>query len=350
MNTKDNQQKSKEEEVDLGKLFQVIGKGFSNLFNFIGGIFKSLFQFLIVVLLFIKRHFIILFLSFVIGIVLGYFSEGGKKAYTSSMVVKPNFKSVRQLYNNVAYFNDLASQEDSLALSNIFNISLKEAKSLSDFTIEPLVSFSIDLNDYNDFVRSSDTTTVKQIEFKDFIKNRTKFDYKYHKITVKSDDKKLFSKLKAGLINTFNYNDYLVSLKNTQATNIEIQEKLTNKNLAQADSLRQIYSKSMLLEANKPFSGTNIDMAQGKEKTNKELELFIIQNNYKKDLVAINNDKTENQNIINVVSDFNKVGAKISIIYRKPGNYAFMLFGLTFLGLLLIELNKYLNTIKNKSK
>ncbi|NCP21223.1 MAG: hypothetical protein GW847_04395, partial [Zetaproteobacteria bacterium] len=93
-------------------------------------------------------------------------------------------------------------------------------------------------------------------------------------------------------------------------------------------------------------SGTNIDMAQGKDKRNKELELFNTQDLYRDKLIAINNDKAENQNIINVVSDFNKLGTKTNVIYRKPGTYAFMLFGLTFLGLLLVELNKYLKTYK----
>ena len=36
-----------EEEVDLGSLFVIIGKGFKNFFNFIGSIFKGIFHFLI---------------------------------------------------------------------------------------------------------------------------------------------------------------------------------------------------------------------------------------------------------------------------------------------------------------
>ena len=36
-----------EEEVDLGSLFVIIGKGFKNFFNFIGSIFKWIFEFVI---------------------------------------------------------------------------------------------------------------------------------------------------------------------------------------------------------------------------------------------------------------------------------------------------------------
>jgi sorbitol-specific phosphotransferase system component IIC len=46
-------QKDNEEEVDLGYLFVIIGKGFSNLFNFIGNFFKGLFHGIISILIFL---------------------------------------------------------------------------------------------------------------------------------------------------------------------------------------------------------------------------------------------------------------------------------------------------------
>ncbi len=152
MNTKDNQQKPKDEEVDLGSLFTLIGRGFSKLFSFIGSLFISLFHFLIIVLLFVRRHFIVLILSFIIGGALGFYSEDGKKTYVASMVVKPNFNSVRQLYNNVAYFNDLVAQKDTSTLSLIFNISNYDAKSLASFTNAPIITYSLNVEAYNDFV------------------------------------------------------------------------------------------------------------------------------------------------------------------------------------------------------
>ena len=49
-----------EEEVDLGSLFVIIGKGFKNFFNFIGSIFKGIFHFLISVLLFGSSKFLLI--------------------------------------------------------------------------------------------------------------------------------------------------------------------------------------------------------------------------------------------------------------------------------------------------
>ena len=42
----------KEEEVDLGALLIIIGKGFSKFFNFLGSIFKGIFHFFITILIF----------------------------------------------------------------------------------------------------------------------------------------------------------------------------------------------------------------------------------------------------------------------------------------------------------
>jgi len=331
-----------DDEIEIGKLFQLIGRGFGKFFNFIGKFFYSLFKFLIIVLLFLRRHFVVLFLSLIIGGVLGYLMEGNKRVYESSMVVVPNFKSVRQLYKDIKYFDNLVRQKDTITLSKIFNFSTKKASLLKSFSIEPIINYRLNLEAYNTFVEKSDTTTVKQITFKNFLKKQSKYDNTYQKISVKSTDNKLFSKLKDGIIKTINSNKYLVSLKEVKALNIEIEKNLTIKNLAQTDSLRKVYNKVMIIEANKPFNGTNIDMAQGKDKTNKELELFNIQNAYKQELITINNDKTENKKILNIISDFSNVGTKRSIIYQRSGRYAYILFGLTLFVLLGLELNKYL--------
>ena len=97
-------QKNNEEEVDLGSLFVIIGKGFSSLFNFIGNIFKGIFHFVISVLIFFKQNIIKIGVSAIIGLVVGLFIEiKSPKKYGSELLVEPNFQSARQLYNNVNY-------------------------------------------------------------------------------------------------------------------------------------------------------------------------------------------------------------------------------------------------------
>jgi len=348
MNTEKNQTNNKDEEVDLGKLFELIGRGFNNLFNFIWKIFKYLFQFLIVILLFLKRNFIILILSFIVGGIIGHFAEGKTRIYTSSLIVKPNFNSTHQLYKNIKYFDDLTRQKDTVQLAKMFNLTKAEASKLKSFKINPFLDYSTNLRTYNKFVSTSDSVFASKISFKEYIENKEDYDYPYQIISVDAVKSDIFFKLTKGITRLLEKNTYLVGLKNTKALNIETEERLTNNNLEQADSLRQVYNKVKLTEAKKPFSGTNIDLAQGKDKASKELELFNIQNAYRQKLVDINNDKIENKNILNIISNFSNIGTKKSIIYRKPGEYAFLLFGLTLLGLLLVKLNKYLKNYQIK--
>ena len=121
-------QKNNEEEVDLGSLFVIIGRGFSNLFNFIKGIFTGIFLSAIKVLIFLKKNFRPIGIAVIIGGVIGGVKEFHKEdLFYSQLVLEPNFKSTRQLYNNVNYYNDLVKQKDTAILQKIFNLEMSVA-------------------------------------------------------------------------------------------------------------------------------------------------------------------------------------------------------------------------------
>jgi hypothetical protein len=87
-------QKNNEEEVDLGSLFIIIGRGFSKFFNFIGNIFKGIFHGIISTLIFLKDNIIKIGVATFIGMVLGIFLEVKKgDTYESELLLEPNFKS-----------------------------------------------------------------------------------------------------------------------------------------------------------------------------------------------------------------------------------------------------------------
>jgi hypothetical protein len=135
-------QKNNEEEIDLGSLFVLIGKGFSKFFNFIGSIFKGIFNFLIIILIFFKQHFIKIAIAALVGVVAGVFLEVKKKdLYGSDLLVKPNFESTRQLYNNINYYNDLVRQKKTADLAEIFNLDESTAASFKRFTIDEVRQF-----------------------------------------------------------------------------------------------------------------------------------------------------------------------------------------------------------------
>lgn len=336
-----------EEEIDLGSLFQIIGKGFANFFNFIGSIFKGIFHAIIVVLLFLKTNIIAISIAGLIGGVIGFFLESkSSDLYSSEMLVKPNYKSSKLLYSNINFYNDLIKQKDTVSLQSTFGISKEEAGSLKKITIEPIVSEYDIVDSYNEFVTEVDTTTIKSYEYLEFKSSFTEFDYKIHKIEAIAEKNDVFTKLENPIISSIKNNSYFKRLKNVTYKSINTTDTLLKKSIAQIDSLQKSIVISTVAASKKATSGTNIDLGSQNSRP-KEVELIESNRRLIEDLNEIVKDKSEKNVVINTISSFKPIGSKITGVTK---NYIFKigLFGvvLTIIILLLIKLNTYLNNYK----
>ncbi|MGJ8761470.1 MAG: hypothetical protein ACSHXA_13075 [Polaribacter sp.] len=340
-------QKNNEEEIDLGSLFVLIGKGFSKFFNFIGSIFKGIFNFLIIILIFFKQHFIKIAIAALVGVVAGVFLEVKKKdLYGSDLLVKPNFESTRQLYNNINYYNDLVRQKKTADLAEIFNLDEPTAASFKKFTITSIETENDIIDSYNKFILAVDTTTVKSYKYEQFKKAFSNYDYKIHEIHVVSEKNDVFNNLGDVIISSVVKNKYFNRLKELSNENLNRTDSLLRQNLGQVDSLRKVYMQVMVEEAKKQSNGTNIDLG-GVKSTTKELELFETNRRINAELRDVVNDRSEEYEVINVISNFQAVGYKVSGVTQ---NYAFLLAilgaGLMFLFLMIKQLNTFLNNYK----
>ena len=343
-NTQNNKN---EEEIDLGSLFVIIGKGFSRLFNFIGNIFKGIFHIFILILIFFKDNFIKIGIAGLIGLIAGVFLEvRSEKIYGSELLVEPNFKSAIQLYNNVNFYNDLVKQKDTITLAKVFNLSTEYAASLKQFSIEPLIVDTDKINAYNDLILSVDTLTIKSYEYEDFKNSFTDYDYKVHKISVVATKNDVFNKLDNVIISSVVNNKYFNRLKKLTNEDLNRTDSLYRQNLTQIDSLRRVYIEVMIEEAKKQTTGTNIDLG-GQKQTSKELELFNTNRKINADLRNIAEEKSKKYEVINVISNFQPVGYEIKGVTK---NNAFRLgvlaIGCMIVFLLLLKVNRYLDNYK----
>jgi hypothetical protein len=340
-------QTNNEEEVDLGSLFVIIGKGFSKFFNFIGNIFSGIFHILISILVFLKQNILKIGIAAIIGGGLGVFLEVKKvDNYSSDLLVKPNFKSARQLYNNVNYYNDLVKQKDIRGISTTFKIDEETAASLKSFKIEPIITENDIISSYNDFVLAVDTATVKSYSYDEFKLSFSDYDYKVHQINVVADKNDVFDKLDEVILSSVVKNKYYNRIKELTNENLDRTDSLLRQNLVQVDSLRRVYMQVMLEEAKKQSNGTNIDLG-GEKRTTKELELFETNRKINSELEAIVRGKSEKYEVINVISNFQPIGTEVKGITKN------MVFQLSVLGallmilvLLLLKINSYLNNYK----
>lgn len=338
-------QKQNEEEVDLGTLFAIIGRGFNNFFNFIGNIFKGLFHLLTLFLLFVKKHFIKFAIAGIIGGGVGAFFHIKKDdVYASEMLIEPNFESTRQLYNGIQYFDNLIEQKEYEKISKVFNISLEKAETLRKIFISPNETENDIVKSYDKLIRSVDTIAAKSYLYDNFKKSFTEHDYRFHTIYVSSTDKTIFPALRDVIINVLEENSYFSRLVDLNNENLNRTDSINRRNLSQLDSLSKVYMQALLEESKKEFKGTNVALGDSQE-SKKELELYEIKRGINQDLTNIVLDRSKKSRVVNIISDFQPVGFKV---VGLENNYAIIGFlgaiGVVFLFLALMELNKYLES------
>ena len=343
--------KSNEEEIDLGQLFTLIGKGFSNLFGFFGDIIKTGFNWIISLILVIRRNFILFTISSVAGLMLGFVYQNYYyiPKYESEMMVKPNFGSTIQLYRSIDNYQNLISQKNYSKLSEVLNISEEDAKNLVTFKVEPYANKNQSVKAYGRFLSSLDTMVVKNIGFDDFIANQPVESFELHIIEVKSKDKFIFSKLESPIISSVSNNEFYKLEQIIAHDNLVSEKQSIELSLIELDTLRVLNKEIMIRESEKEAStGTNIYMSSKKSQT------LISYEDYKplnKDLSKINRDIMASSTTINVVSAFDNIGKKEKKWFKSfylLGFFAGFIFSFGFVSLL--SINSKLGDLEEKRK
>jgi hypothetical protein len=159
------------DEVDLGQLFNAIGRLFERLFQFIASIFKGLFSVVIYSLKPLVNNIKLISIVLLVAAIAGYIVQQYRTPiYQSDMLVRPYFDSKYQLDNNVKYFNALIGQGNIRELIKIFEIDSVEASSLTGFRME---AGPEDLmKEYDSYLKSIDSSLVEIIPYEEFLKNR----------------------------------------------------------------------------------------------------------------------------------------------------------------------------------
>ncbi|MCB0374625.1 MAG: hypothetical protein KDD04_01775 [Sinomicrobium sp.] len=340
------------EEVDLGQLFKIIGNGFNKLFNFIGFLLTAVFDALVRFILFIRRHFIKFAVAALIGGVAGFILDKKQDVvYGADLMVKPNFGSTRQLYNNIQYYNNLVAENDTLLLAKTFNITTAEAASLQSFYISPLKNENSTLEAYNRLLNSTlDSAAIEKHTYEDFKKNISDYDYDTHNIQVTSLKNDIFRKLQPVIIASVKENSYFNTRMRITLENLDRSNVVLNNSMAEIDSLRNVYMDVLLAKAEKenPQGGTSIVLSENKTKIN-DIELFNAKIRFKNELNNNDIQRAENSQVINIISDFQPVGYRLNILYKKY-YFVFGIAGvaLIFLYLLIREFNAFLDAYQNK--
>lgn len=348
MSTSTPKQTNENEEIDLGVLFNSIGRGISKVFNAIGAVIMFVLNTLLALTVFVRKRIVNFVIAAVIGLLIGVATEFVlPKQYVATATLEPHFDSARQLYSNVTYLNDLAGQRDSIQLASFFNISPEEAATISKIEISPLITEARLLKEYNDYVVELDSLVATEITFKDYTKQLDDYERKDHILKVKSSKDDVFSKLLSPIVASVSEVKYFREKQQTQLKSLELSDSITQVSMAQTDSLLALFEEVRLVEANKEFSnGTNVYMSQ-KAEDNTEISLLERKIDLADLLEEIRLQKLKARSVVDIVSAFpqkgyletgllkNKkiVGALIGVLFL------FIFYGVIFLDKFLVAKN-----------
>ena len=336
------------EEVDLGKLFTLIGDGFRNMFNGILNLLKNIFHYLILGLIFLKKNVIVIGLTTILGGAFGYFlSIQNDEVYQSNMILKTNFGSGHQLYKQIDYLNTLIDNEKYEKLASIFNINKKESETLIGFDVEPFDKQKNLLKEYDVFINYGDTILTNKITLEKFVKRYREPDYRLQNVFVEGANKDVFEKLNTNFLKLIE-NDYYKRVLEIKTRELNTRRKVLEHNLVEIDSLRRIYKKVALLNAQKvTSSGTNINLEK-QSVINKDVTLFRESNGILNRLKIVDKNITESAFISKKMTEFT-LGESSKQFKDIPWlKFAILGFLLSIVAILSLDLNKYLNNYQKQ--
>ncbi|MDH7446357.1 hypothetical protein [Aquimarina sp. 2201CG14-23] len=345
-------QESTTEEVDLGQLFRLIGNGFNKLFHFIISIFNKLFHFIVLFLQFIRKHFLKFAIAAFLGIAIGwYLDKELKPIYSSAMIIQPNFDSVLQIYNNVEFYNELVDQKDYTSLSEVFRISIEEARTIKQLSIEPFSDQTQKIKEFNEFINEIDTTSLRlsDYNYEDFVKNYDERNSKFHRVIMISTNSEISKKCENVIIESLEKIDHFRLMKQVNDVNLVLSDSIIKKQMTSIDSLQEFYKKIKILELNKPSSTTSISLGENESNSIFEVELFDRIEQLKNSKISLNNKKASTKNIINIISGFpNKATSVNNIVKKNVFMLPIIFMAITFAFLVTVLLNKFLKNYNKK--
>ena len=340
--SKDNlPQQNSSDEVDLGVLFNAIGRFFNHLFKFFKSIFNTILLLIILPLKLMLKYYKIIFLGLVVAAALGFLADNYKKElYESKMIVKPFFDSKYELIDNIEYYNSLISDRNIEQLTNVFEVDEEYAKSLVKFEISKGPETENERRlEFEEFITKIDSLRASEITFEGYDNNRNMYAYNSYKIKVLSKQKDGFSSLEKGL-NKSLISPYAIKQKQKQDSILAIEKIRVLNSLSTIDSLQTIYKK-VLREQSSTDNVAGFNVKDGlilQEKTRTfEVDLINKEVELRRQLSLIESEIVENSNYFEVLSSFQNVGSVYKPISTR---YKFIFPLLVFVGIVVFFYTK----------
>tara|TARA_R110000744_G_scaffold89196_1_gene173533 strand:+ start:2209 stop:3204 length:996 start_codon:yes stop_codon:yes gene_type:complete len=312
------------DEIDLGQLFHLIGKGFN-----------AIFQFFLRVFLYLKKNLLVLIGLVIIGLGIGFgLSNIISTKYKSEIIVKPQMESKNYLYDVISeiqsnilakdtlFFNSIGINEiDFTGLEVTINRVVEEVSTERDLQYLELLQSFENIDAISDIVRAE-------------LQNKSSFNHRitfFYKNVEKGSD---FANKIMSYINSNKYFDRLLKVYRSNASNrIEQNQILLN----QADEIIKNYTNT-LASKNESSLGERI-ILDNQEQVN-IADLFEYKNLLIRDIETKKIELEERTNPVALINFGKSQQVQKSFFAKKIFLVPSILLGLFFTFSLLRFLNK----------
>ena len=315
------------DEIDLGQLFQMIGKGFNRFFKS----FLRLF-------LYLKKNALILLGLLILGGAIGFgLNQIISKKLKTEVIVKPQLESKNYLYDVINEIQANIEAKDITFFSNI-GIDLTDFKGL-EVVIAPVnenrESSESEIK-YLELLQSFENTEAIADIVRAELQNKSSFN---HRITFFYKDAKVGQQFAKGVMEYINTNEYFDGLITVYRENATSRITENKQLLKQVDEIITSYTTKM---AEKDEMVGNDRIVFDNQETVNITGLFSLKNSLIQDIESKNLELQERTDPIKIIN-FGKPQQVQKAFFGKN----IVLIPLIFVGLFfLVSLLKYLN---NKS-
>ena len=223
------------DEIDLGQLFQLIGRGF-----------KAIFRFILRVFLFLKKKIFILIGLIVIGFAIGYgLNQIVSKRQKTDIIVKPQLESKNYLYDVI---DEIQANIDSRDTYFFKSIGLEELDySGLEVTVNRVVEEGTSDKDmqYLELLQSFENTDAIADIVRAELENKSSFN---HRITFYYKNKELGVEFAKKVIEYINSSDYFEEVLSISRSNAEGRIEQNQLLLEQVDKIITNYTNNLALK------------------------------------------------------------------------------------------------------
>lgn len=310
------------DEIDLGQLFHLIGRGFNAIFHWFLRVY-----------LYLKRNIFILIGLIILGFGVGFgLNRIISKKLKTEIIVRPQFESKNYLYDAVDEIQANIEAKDTLFFKSIgidaidFNgLQISIGRVVEEGTAETDIKYLELLQSFENTDAISDIVRAE-------LQNKSSFN---HRITIFYENSKFGKEFSGKVMEYLNSNKYFNRLLEIYLANSTERIEQNKKLLNQVDEIIANYSKKMTVENSN--SGNDRIVLDNQETVN-ITGLFDLKNELIKDIETKNLELLHNTEAIKIINFGKAQQVKKSFFGKNivllPSIFVGLFFIISFLGYL----------------